>query len=130
MAVSWLLFNRSCNLFLEVLTDSCLLEYHEIFTIAFLHYFHAPNIETLGNILGLVWAKKFKYIKYFIVVLIIFYFSGLNEFLQSLGQEYSIYTYEMLNKGIDRDTLLSINDEQLLLECGIDNKIHRLETIL
>ena len=56
---------------------------------------------------------------------ILYFVPGLNEFLQSLGQEYSIYTYEMLNKGIDRDTLLSINDEQLLLECGIDNKIHR-----
>ena len=53
--------------------------------------------------------------------------SGLNEFLQTLGQEYSVYTYEMLNKGIDRDTLLSINDEQLLLECGITNKIHRIK---
>lgn len=53
--------------------------------------------------------------------------TGLNEFLQSIGQEYSVYTYEMLNKGIDRDTLLSINDEQLLLECGITNKIHRIK---
>jgi hypothetical protein len=53
--------------------------------------------------------------------------TGLNDFLQNLGQEYSVYTYEMLNKGIDRDTLLSINDEQLLFECGITNKIHRLK---
>ena len=53
--------------------------------------------------------------------------TGLNDFLQSLGQEYSVYTYEMLNKGIDRDTLLSINDEQLLFECGITNKIHRIK---
>ena len=53
--------------------------------------------------------------------------TGLNEFLQTLGQEYSVYTYEMLNAGIDRETLLSINDEQLLVECGITNKIHRLK---
>ena len=53
--------------------------------------------------------------------------TGLNDFLQTLGQEYSVYTYDMLNKGIDRDTLLSINDEQLLMECGISNKIHRIK---
>ena len=33
----------------------------------------------------------------------------------------------MLNAGIDRDTLMSINEEQLLYECGIKNKIHRLK---
>ena len=53
--------------------------------------------------------------------------TGLNDFLQQIGQEYSIYTYDMLNAGIDRETLLHINDEQLLVECGITNKIHRLK---
>lgn len=53
--------------------------------------------------------------------------SGLNKFLQELGKEYSVYTYDMLNAGIDRETLLEINDEQLLVECGITNKIHRLK---
>ena len=53
--------------------------------------------------------------------------TGLNEFLQQIGQEYSMYTYDMLKAGIDRDTLLNINDEQLLVECGISNKIHRLK---
>ena len=48
-------------------------------------------------------------------------------FFQSLGGEYSVYTYEMLNAGIDRDTLLSINEEQLLQECGIKNKVHRIK---
>ena len=38
-----------------------------------------------------------------------------------------MYTYDMLNAGIDRDTLMSINEEQLLYECGIKNKIHRLK---
>lgn len=33
----------------------------------------------------------------------------------------------MLNAGIDRDTLMSINEEQLLCECGIKNKIHRIK---
>ena len=53
--------------------------------------------------------------------------TGLNEFLQQIGAEYSVYTYDMLNAGIDRDTLLLLNDEQLLVECGITNKIHRLK---
>lgn len=53
--------------------------------------------------------------------------SNLNEFLQSLGGEYSVYTYDMIIAGIDRETLLNINDEQLLSECGIKNKIHRLK---
>ncbi len=52
--------------------------------------------------------------------------NGLNKFLQSLGPEYSIYTYDLINAGIDYDTLMTINDEQLLSECGIKNKIHRL----
>ena len=33
----------------------------------------------------------------------------------------------MLNAGIDRDTLMSINEEQLLQECGIKNKVHRIK---
>jgi len=53
--------------------------------------------------------------------------TGLNDFLQSLGPEYSVYTYEMLNSGIDKDTLLDFSDEQLLIDCGITNKIHRLK---
>jgi hypothetical protein len=53
--------------------------------------------------------------------------TNLNGFLQSLGNEYSVYTYDMLNAGIDRDTLMSINEEQLLCECGIKNKIHRIK---
>ena len=53
--------------------------------------------------------------------------SELCEFLQSLGPEYCAYTYDMINAGIDRETLMHINDEQLLTECGIANKIHRLK---
>ncbi len=53
--------------------------------------------------------------------------TSLNGFLQSLGHEYSVYTYDMLNAGIDRDTLMGINEEQLLCECGIKNKIHRIK---
>jgi hypothetical protein len=53
--------------------------------------------------------------------------TGLNAFLQSIGQEYCVYTYDLINAGIDHDTLMTINDEQLLSECGIKNKIHRLK---
>ena len=53
--------------------------------------------------------------------------TNLNSFLSTLGPEYCVYTYEMLNAGIDRQTLLTINEEQLLYECGIKNKIHRLK---
>ena len=53
--------------------------------------------------------------------------TNLNGFLGSLGPEYSDYTYEMLNRGVDRQTLMRINEEQLLQECGIRNKIHRLK---
>ena len=55
--------------------------------------------------------------------------TNLNKFLYSLGPEFSVYTYEMLKGGIDQDTLFSINEEQLLIECGITNKIHRLKIL-
>jgi len=55
--------------------------------------------------------------------------SGLNDFLQSLGPEYSVYTYELLNSGIDKETLLTFSDEQLLIDCGINNKIHRIKIL-
>jgi len=55
--------------------------------------------------------------------------TNLNKFLYSLGPEFSVYTYEMLKSGIDQDTLFSINEEQLLIECGIANKIHRLKIL-
>jgi len=55
--------------------------------------------------------------------------SGLNDFLQTLGPEYSVYTYELLNNNIDKDTLLTFSDEQLLIDCGITNKIHRIKIL-
>ena len=33
----------------------------------------------------------------------------------------------MLKNHLDRETMLSINEEQLLSECGIKNRIHRLK---
>ena len=53
--------------------------------------------------------------------------TNLSGFLCSIGQEFSVYTYDMLKNHLDRETMLSINEEQLLSECGIKNRIHRLK---
>lgn len=50
---------------------------------------------------------------------------NLNAFLQNIGAEYSIYTYSMLNAGVDKDSFRSLTEDQLLKECGINNSIHR-----
>lgn len=53
--------------------------------------------------------------------------ANINQFLQSLGPEFSIYTYSMLNAGVEsKDSLRSLSEDQLLNECGITNSIHRL----
>lgn len=52
--------------------------------------------------------------------------ANLNSFLLAIGQEYSIYTYGMVNAGVDKDSLRHLNDEHLTLDCGIKNAIHRL----
>jgi len=53
----------------------------------------------------------------------------LNSFLQSISQEFSIYTYSMLNAGIDMDSIRNLSEDQLLVECGITNSIHRLRIL-
>ncbi|GFR01371.1 NAD(+) hydrolase sarm1 [Trichonephila clavata] len=50
----------------------------------------------------------------------------LNQVLQSLGQEFSQYTYQMLRCGVQKDTLKYICENHLAEVCGIDNSIHRL----
>ncbi|KAF5298204.1 hypothetical protein FQA39_LY02628 [Lamprigera yunnana] len=53
--------------------------------------------------------------------------ANINSFLQSLGPEFSIYTYSMLNAGIEtKDSLRNLSEDQLLRECNIVNSIHRL----
>ncbi|KAJ8677136.1 hypothetical protein QAD02_012923, partial [Eretmocerus hayati] len=54
---------------------------------------------------------------------------NLNNFLQSIGQEYSIYTYGMLNAGVDRRAIKNLTEDQLLMECSIPNSIHRLRIL-
>lgn len=51
--------------------------------------------------------------------------SCLNHFLLSIGLDYTPYTYSMLNAGVDKECLRTLNDDQLFTECGISNSIHR-----
>lgn len=53
----------------------------------------------------------------------------LNNFLQNIGPEFSIYTYSMLNAGVDKESLKNLSDEQLIVECGITNSIHRFRIL-
>lgn len=55
--------------------------------------------------------------------------ASLNTFLQAIGPEFSIYTYSMLNAGVDKESLKYINEDQLIAECGIHNGIHRLRIL-
>lgn len=52
--------------------------------------------------------------------------ANLNTFLLGIGQEYSIYTYGMVNAGVDKDSLRQLSEDHLIAECGIKNAIHRL----
>lgn len=54
---------------------------------------------------------------------------NINSFLQSMAIEFSIYTYSMLNAGVDNNSLKSLSEDQLLIECGITNSIHRLRIL-
>lgn len=51
---------------------------------------------------------------------------NINSFLQTMGIEFSIYTYSMLNAGVDHNSLKCLSEDQLLNECSITNSIHRL----
>lgn len=54
----------------------------------------------------------------------------INDFLQALGPEFSIYTYSLLNAGVEtKESLRSLSEDQLLNECGITNSIHRLRIL-
>lgn len=55
--------------------------------------------------------------------------TNLNGLLQNIAAEFSIYTYSLLNVGVDRDTLRNLKEDQLSLECGISNSIHRLRIL-
>ncbi|XP_055631025.1 NAD(+) hydrolase sarm1 isoform X2 [Toxorhynchites rutilus septentrionalis] len=50
---------------------------------------------------------------------------NLHMFLYKIAPEYTIYTYSMLNAGVDLESLRSLDDDQLVAECNIRNSIHR-----
>lgn len=49
----------------------------------------------------------------------------LDDWLISVDKEFSIYTYQMLQSGVDRDHLRWLTDENLKEDCQIKNGIHR-----
>lgn len=51
----------------------------------------------------------------------------LDRFLVSIDPQFSVYTYQLLELGVDRSSLPSLNDEMLRNACGIENPIHRLK---
>lgn len=51
--------------------------------------------------------------------------TNLKSFLQSIGSEFSVYTYNMLSAGFDSESIRFITDDQLAYKCGIANGIHR-----
>ncbi|XP_025190344.1 sterile alpha and TIR motif-containing protein 1-like isoform X2 [Melanaphis sacchari] len=51
--------------------------------------------------------------------------TNLNSFLQSIKPEFSVYTYSMLNAGVDKYSIRSLTDDQLACECRISNSFHR-----
>ena len=55
---------------------------------------------------------------------------GLSQFLSNLGPDYTKYTYALLQNGIDRNSLTSVNEDVLRNECGISNTVHRVHILL
>uniref|UniRef100_A0AAG5DBE3 ADP-ribosyl cyclase/cyclic ADP-ribose hydrolase n=1 Tax=Anopheles atroparvus TaxID=41427 RepID=A0AAG5DBE3_ANOAO len=53
----------------------------------------------------------------------------LHTFLYRIGPEYTIYTYSLLNAGVDIESLRDLDDDQLMLTCGIKNTIHRVRIL-
>ncbi|XP_025192617.1 sterile alpha and TIR motif-containing protein 1-like [Melanaphis sacchari] len=51
--------------------------------------------------------------------------TGLQSFLMSIGSKYTMYTYPMLNAGVNRNTIRNLTVKQLTDNCGIANSIHQ-----
>ncbi|XP_053690343.1 NAD(+) hydrolase sarm1 isoform X3 [Sabethes cyaneus] len=54
---------------------------------------------------------------------------SLHSFLYKIAPEYTIYTYSMLNAGVDLESIKNLDDDQLVAECGIRNSIHRVRIL-
>lgn len=53
--------------------------------------------------------------------------TNLNAILNTLGPDFSKYTYSMIQSGVDQNTLRMLDEETLRNECKVDNSIHRLK---
>lgn len=49
----------------------------------------------------------------------------MDRFLGSIDPRFSIYTYKLLDLGVDCSTLFTLSDEVLKGDCGITNAVHR-----
>ncbi|CAL1544602.1 unnamed protein product [Lymnaea stagnalis] len=56
--------------------------------------------------------------------------TGLDNWLMSINPELSQYTYWMLRQGVDKFELRSLTEEELKVECGIQNSIHRRQILV
>lgn len=50
--------------------------------------------------------------------------TGLHLFLNSIEPSYTVYTYPMLNAGINMNTIRNLTEDQLAVNCGIANRVH------
>uniref|UniRef100_A0A914NU05 ADP-ribosyl cyclase/cyclic ADP-ribose hydrolase n=1 Tax=Meloidogyne incognita TaxID=6306 RepID=A0A914NU05_MELIC len=53
--------------------------------------------------------------------------SHLDQFLMSLSPELSVYTYQMLGMGLNRNLLPQLTNDMMKSVCSINNPIHRLK---
>ncbi|KAK7471647.1 hypothetical protein BaRGS_00035694, partial [Batillaria attramentaria] len=53
----------------------------------------------------------------------------LGDWLVEVGPEFAQYTYQMIQAGVDKQTLRSLNHEHLAHDCTIDNGIHRMKIL-
>ena len=51
--------------------------------------------------------------------------TNLDDWLMEISNDLRQYTYKMISAGADKQYLPSISDEELNLDCGIVNGIHR-----
>lgn len=51
--------------------------------------------------------------------------SKLDNFLVSIHPRFSIYTYRLLEMGVDRSVLPALSDEILKNDCLVTNPVHR-----
>ncbi len=55
--------------------------------------------------------------------------SHLDQFLMSLNPYFSVYTYQMLELGLEVGTLGTLSDEILRQNCNIVNPVHRTKLL-